>query len=100
MVYVKAHRRKGKRRVVAVRRHNRGKGRHSIVDKYQVALSDRARKSSKFYPKKTIINIPHQAVVFRDSSRNWCIQIGRKKLPDAFEYKQDAINYAEDYCSA
>jgi len=54
----------------------------------------------KFCPKKTIINIPHQAVVFRDSSRNWRIQIGRKKLPVAFEYKQDAINYAEDYCSA
>ena len=49
----------------------------------------------KFCPKKTIINIPHQAVVFRDSSRNWRIQIGRKKLPVAFEYKQDAINYAE-----
>jgi len=83
MVYVKAYRRKGKRRVVAVRRHNRSTA-------YQWW----------FYPKKTIINITHQAVVFRDSSGNWSVKIGTKMLPDAFEDKQDAIDYAETYDSA
>jgi len=82
MVYVKAHRRKGKRRVVAVRRHNRGKRNQAVVF-----------REKPYYFKQ-------HAVLIQDKDGTWSVKIGRRMLPDAFEDKQDAIDYAETYDSA
>jgi hypothetical protein len=82
MVIVRAYRRKGKRRVVAVRRHNRGKGNQAVVF-----------REKPYYFKQ-------HAVLIQDKDGTWSVKIGRRMLPDGCDTEDEAKIYAETYDSA
>jgi len=81
MVYVKAHRRIGKRRVVSVRRHSRNKVRR------------RWAVQKPYYFKQ-------HAVLIQDKDGTWSVKIGRRMLPDGCDTEDEAKIYAETYDSA